>query len=58
MNYCTCGRPINAGRTAGTAGNTQCLICWTEAIMQTLPEPKAPPKKASQARATTTAKAR
>lgn len=46
MKRCPCGRPINAGRTAGTEGNTRCLICVTDELMRTFKEPtKARPKK-------------
>lgn len=36
---CTCGRSISAGRTAGTGGNTHCLICQTAQLMATFRDP-------------------
>jgi len=49
MQRCTCGRPVNAGRTAGTQGNTRCLICQTAELMRTLPEPVKKATKKSRA---------
>jgi hypothetical protein len=47
-HQCTCGRPLNAGRSAGTSGNTRCLICQTNEIMRTCPYPVAAERKAKR----------
>lgn len=39
-NQCTCGRPVNAGWSAGNNGNNhRCLICRTAQIMATFRDP-------------------
>ena len=37
--HCACGRPLNAGRSAGTKGHTRCLICDTARVMLTFRDP-------------------
>ncbi len=47
---CTCGRLVNAGRTAGSGGNSRCLICQTAAIMRTFRDPMTARYRVQEAR--------
>jgi len=51
MLTCTCGRKVNACRSAGSHSNTRCLICQTAAIMQTFRDPMTARKKKTRKKA-------